>query len=196
MNFKVLSVAALLISTVCFSAGSAAEKMPESPKHKEFRIEKDLNDIFERGINVAAFKLDKKEDIRPFAIIKKNDGTVGVFELDANKIKEGMSVNQMSYGVRRYLTELAIAKQIQASVLVMYAMVKPEGEEVRQGISFEIEHIDGVSMMRFMPVSKVEGEEGKLVVHTELITSTIKPATVFTEMVKAIAATQAKKAES
>ncbi len=193
MNFKVLSVAALLISTVCFSVSTIAEKMPESPKHKEFRIEKDLNDIFERGINVAAFKLDKKEDIRPFAIIKKNDGTVGVFELDGNKIKEGMSVNQMSYGVRRYLTELAIAKQIQASVLVMYAMVKPEGEEARQGISFEIEHIDGVSMMRFMPVSKVEGEEGKLVIHTESITSTIKPATVFTEMVKAIAATQAKK---
>jgi len=195
MNFKVLSVAALLVSSLCFSAVSIAEKMPESSKYKEARIEKDLNDIFERGLNVAAFKLDKKENVRPFAVIKKNDGSVGVFELDAYKIKKGMSVNQMSYSVRRYLTELAIAKQIQASVLVMYAVVRPKGEDARQGISFEIEHIDGVSMMRFLPVSQAEGGAGKLIIHTESITSTIKPATVFTDMVRALAANQAKKPE-
>ncbi len=193
MNFKVLSVAALVVSSLCFSAGSVAEKMPESSKHKEVRIEKDLNDIFERGLRLAAYKLDNKEDIRPFAVIKKNDGKVGVFELDAKQVNEKMSINKMSFSVRRYLTELAIAKQIQASVLVMYATVKPKGEEARQGLNFEIEHLDGVSMMRFIPVSPAKSEGDKLIIHTELISSAIKPATVFTEMVKAIAATQAKK---
>jgi len=193
MNFKVLSVAAVLIGSVCFSGASVAEEMPENPKYKEARIEKDLNDIFERGLRLAAYKLDNKEDIRPFAVIKKNNGKVGVFELDANQVSEKMSINKMSFSVRRYLTELAIAKQIQASVLVMYATVEPKGEKARQGLSFEIEHLDGVSMMRFVPISPAEDENSKLIIHTELISAAIKPATVFTEMVKAIAATQAKK---
>ncbi len=192
MNFKVLSVAALVISTVCFTAVSTAEKMPESAKHKESRIEGDLNNLFKRGLDTAALKLDRNEDVQPFAIIKRFDGSLGVFELDKTPKNEKMSVNKKALSVRRYLTEMAIASQLQASILVMYAVIKPEGEKAQQGLTFEMEHIDGVSLLRFLPVSDHRGKndenDNKLVLHTESLSDTIKPVTVFTEMVKALQA--------
>ncbi len=196
MNFKVLSVATLLISTACFSVGSVAEKMPESPKHKETRIENDLNNLFKRGLDTAAVKLDRNEDIRPFAIIKKLDGKLGVFELDDTPKNASLSVNQMALSVRRYLTELAIASQIEASVLVMYAVIRPKGGKARQGLTFEMEHIEGVSIIRFLPITDHRNDENsetnKLVLHTEDLTDNLKPASVFTEMVKALQANMQK----
>jgi F420-0:gamma-glutamyl ligase len=190
MNFKVLTIATLLLSTVCFSVGSVAEKMPESDKFKEQRIENDLNDLFTRGMNAAALILGKKEDLHPFAIIKKYDGTLGMFELDNSEKTKGLSVNQKALSIRRYLTELAIAKQIEATVLVMYAVIQPKGKEPRQGITFEMEHIEGISFMRFLPTSNYVDEKdasnNKLVLNTEAISDVAKPVTVFTNMVKAI----------
>jgi len=190
MNFKVLSVAALVISTVCFSVTSSAEKMPESSKHREVRIETDLNNLFTRGMNAAALKLGKKEDLHPFAIIKKYDGSLGTFELENSEKTKDFTVNQKALSIRRYLTELAIAKQIEAAVIVMYAVIRPKGEEPRQGITFEMEHIEGISFMRFLPTSNYVDEKdasnNKLVLHTEAISDVAKPVTVFTEMVKAI----------
>ena len=169
-----------------------AEEMPISPKQKEIRIENDLNDIFKRGLDVAAFKMNNKDDVRPFAVIKKMDGSVGVFELDVSPETKDLSVNQMTFSVRRYLTELAVAKQIKASVLVMHAMVHQEGKGNTQGLSFEIEHIEGVSILRFLPITEYKHEsdvaKNKTVLHTEAMTATVKPNTVFTDMVKALAA--------
>ena len=194
MNFKSLKV---VLITLAFglTAQAFAEKMPESPKQKEVRLENDLNDIFKRGLDVAAYKLNEKQDIRPFAIIKKVDGRIGLFELDITPETEKMSVNQMTFSVRRYLTELAIAKQIKASALVMHATVQQKGKGSTQGLSFEIEHLEGVSLLRFLPITKHTDKDGpakgKTVLHTEAMTATIKPVTVFTEMVKAIAANKA-----
>ncbi len=183
MNFKVLSVAALLISTVCFSGASVAEEMPESPKQKELRIEKDVNELFQRGVRMAATELDVRKEVKPFAVIKKRDGTYGVFGTGNTEKNAKLSVDDQTASIRKYLIELVVADQIDASMQVMYATVKQDGKPPRQGLMFEIEHINGVSLLRFLPISKIKDEQGKesgkLLFELEALSTTVKPKTVF-----------------
>ncbi len=186
MNFKVLSVTALLVSSLCFSAVSAAEEMPkkpETPKQKELRVEADMNHLFNKSMKMAAGKLGKKMELRPFAIIKKTNGEFAVFGASDTKGNEKMGINAQNASIRKYLIDLVAANQIQASIQVMYATVVPKGEKPRQGLTFEMEHIEGVSLLRFLPVSKIktkEGEDsGKLLFEIEAVSTTVKPITVF-----------------
>ena len=192
MKFKAVKIISLLVAVLGASQMTLAEQMPESPKQKEIRIENDLNNLFKRGLDTAALQLNEKREVEPFAIIKRKDGKLGVFSLDKTEKNNSLSINQKAFSIRRYLSELAIAQEISASVLVMFATVKEPNKKARQGLSFEIEHIDGVSMLRFLPVSDYIDEKdpanNKLVLETESLSSTIKPAVVFTDMVKAIVA--------
>lgn len=192
MKFKAVKIISLLVAVLGASQMTLAEQMPESPKQKEIRIENDLNNLFKRGLDTAALQLNEKREVEPFAIIKRKDGKLGVFSLDKTEKNKSLSINQKAFSIRRYLSELAIAQEISASVLVMFATVKEPNKKARQGLSFEIEHIDGISMLRFLPVSDYIDEKdaanNKLVLETESLSSTIKPAVVFTDMVKAIVA--------
>lgn len=185
MKFKAVKIIGLLVAVLGASQMTLAEEMPESPRQKEARIEKGVNVLFERAVKGAALKLNNKENIYPYAIILKKDGRLGFFELDLTTTKKQLSVTDMALSVRRYLSELAVADQIDASVLIMYATVQAKGEKPAQGLTFEIEHTDGVSLMRFLPVTE-DKENEKLILHTESMTTSIKPVTVFTDMVKAI----------
>jgi hypothetical protein len=187
MNIKFIKTLLISLPLLFATAIASADVIPESPMQKEKRLEQDVNDVFMRALKGAAYKLGQGEDVHPFAIIKKRDGSIGMFELDVKKNEKKLTVNQMAINVRRYLTELAIADQIVGSTLVMYATIQPKGEEARQGLTFEIEHIDGVSLMRFIPITD-PGEGKDLIVHTEAVSTAGKPATVFTDMVRAVVA--------
>ncbi len=181
MNFKVLSVAALLVSSLCFSVGSVAEKMVESPQHKEQRIEGDLTFLFKEALKASALEMDKDQEMAPFAMVKKSDGTLGFFAPTENN--KGKSVNQQIASIRKMLMDLASTRQIEASVQAMYATVSNGSGDSNQGLVFEIEHRDGVSIMRFIPVSEIlddKGEKtGKLLFEIEKLSTGSKPQTVF-----------------
>ncbi len=181
MNFKVLSVAALLISTVCFSASSVAEKMPESPKQIKERIETNLTSLFTDAVKAAAVELDKDHEMAPFTILMKKDGTFGFLSLSDKN--DGMSVDQQVASIRALLIDMASTRQIDATVQVMYANVSNKSGDSSQGLVFEIEHREGVSMMRFIPVSEIKDESGKktgrLVFEMEKLSTGSKPQTVF-----------------
>ncbi len=183
MNFKVLSVATLMISSLCFSTSSIAEKMPETPKHKSERIKKDVNQIFQHAFRRAATELDAMQQVMPFAVIQKKDGRLGVFRIDDTEKDADLTVDEQAASIRKNLIGLVVADQIDASLQVMYAAVQQEGKTPRQGLIFEIEHIDGVSLLRFLPISKIRddkgAETGKLLFDMESLTTTIKPKTVF-----------------
>jgi len=181
MNFKVLSVAALLVSSLCFSTVSVAEKMPESPKQKESRIEGDLNKLFKEALKASAVELDGDHEMSPFALVKKKDGSLGFFApSDKN---ENLSTDQQVASIRRMLIDLAATRQINASVQVMYATVSDGKDNKNQGLVFEIEHRAGVSIMRFIPVSEIEDEQGKktgdLMFEMEKLSTGSKTQTVF-----------------
>jgi hypothetical protein len=185
MNTKFIKTLLISLPLLFATAIASADVIPESPMQKKERIETDVNDVFMRALKGAAHKLGQRQDVHPFAIIKKRNGTIGMFELNIKDKKMKLSVNQMAANIRRYLTELAIANEIVGSTLVMYATVQPKGEEMRQGLSFEMEHIDGVSLMRFIPLTD-PGEGKDLILHTEAASTAGKPVTVFTEMVRAV----------
>ncbi len=184
MNFKVLSVAALVILSFCFSTVSAAEKTVETPKQQEERIESELNELFLTSMKTAAYRLDKTREVKPFGVIKKTDGTLGVFAAaDSDEALNKMSVSEQSASVRRVLIELAAKKQITSSVMVMYSVVRQKGKDTQQGLMFEIEHADGISLMRFLPLTEKENsldkESKRMVLELKALTTTVKPATVF-----------------
>ncbi len=184
MNFKTLSIATLLISTVCFSAASIAEKMPETPQQQEIRLESELNELFLTAMKTSAYRLDKTREVKPFAVIKKTDGTLGVFSATDNKEAVAkMSVAEQSASIRRVLIEFAAKQQITSSVMVMYSVVRQKDKDTQQGLIFEIEHADGISLMRFLPLTEKENpldkENKRMVLELKALTTTVKPATVF-----------------
>jgi len=182
MNFKVLSVAALVISSFCFSAGSVAEEMPESPKQKEKRIETNLTALFKDAVTAAAAELDKDHEMAPFAIVMKKNGTFGFLTIDDKQ--KGTSVNQQVASIRALLIDMASTQQIDATIQVLYADVSSKAsDDSSQGLVFEIEHRDGVSIMRFLPVSEMTDDKGvingKLLFEMAKLSTGSKPQTVF-----------------
>jgi len=183
MNFKVLSVAALVISSFCFSAATVAEKMPENPKHVELVIENTVNALFKSAMMAAAKDLDEDKTMRPFALVKKVDGSLGFFQADDTDKNENYSVMQQAASIRKLLIELALNNQIVSSAQVMYTRAQAKGQKPVQGLSFEMEHIKGLSIVRFMPVTKELDENGawnnKLRFQIESTSTTEKPKVVF-----------------
>ncbi len=184
MNFKAVFVATLLVSSFSFSSAASAEKaletMPESLKQKEERLESDLNALFEVAVKTAAYKLDETKQVPPFGVIKKMDKSIGVFEAKGGKFK---TVEEKSASIRRLLIELAASQQIEASVMVMYSVVKQKGKDTQQGLMFEVEHKEGISIMRFLPITKKEDPtdktKTKLVFELQSLVTNVKPQTVF-----------------
>ncbi len=184
MNFKVLSVAALLVSSLCFSAVATAEKMPESAKYKSDRIEKTLNTMLVEALKAAALEMDKDHKMAPFAFVQKKDGSIGFFTSIDDDAHKDETVDQKIAGVRAMLIDLARTQQINASVQVMYVSVfSGESNKGAQGLAFEVEHREGVSLMQFIPVVEVKDDAGKktgeLLFDMERLSTGSKPQTIF-----------------
>ena len=183
MKFKYLKIAVVLCASNFISQIALSEVMPLSPKQIEIKIEQEIDGLFKRGVMAAAADLNDDMVMHPFAVIKKKDGSIGVFSASDSENNKKLSVSDQNTGIRRRLIELATADQIDASIQAMYATVKKDGEQARQGISFEIEHIRGVSIVRFLPVSEIKDEQGvktgKILFELESLSTSLKPKTIF-----------------
>lgn len=163
MIFK--SLKAVLISTLLIFTSSAvySEVMPQSAKFKAATVNKDMNVLFQEAFKACALEMDNDFEMSPFAMIKKTDGTIGFFIPPAEQKDRVLTVDQQIASVRRLLIDLASTNQIVASVQAQYVSVAQGGKIERQGIVFELEHKQGLSLMRFLPVSEVKDEAGKVV---------------------------------
>ena len=174
---------AVLITLLFFSCEIAfSEVMPENPKYKEARIEKDVNALFKGVIVAAAKDLNDDKQMRPFALVKKLDGTTGLYQSDESEKNKHLTVVQQASAIRNLLTGLADTEQITAYAQAMYAAIKKEDGNTVQGLSVEIEHKDGVSLMRFIPISSinVDGKE-KLDFQLQNVSTAVKPKVVFAQ---------------
>lgn len=179
---KLKSLKAVLIACLVAVANvSFAEEIPESPKQKEARIEGALNMMFMEAIKAAMVELDKDQKVAPYAfVIRSNNGRMGFFtSTDKNS---DMSVVEQSQRIRRMLKDMADTDQIDASIQAMYAAVS-QGDVKSKGILFEIEHREGVSITRFLPMEEVKDESGKAtgkwLLNTDKLKTSIKPKAVF-----------------
>jgi len=183
MNIKSLKVVLMTLALNLTSLSLLAEEMPESSKAKADRIEREVNELYQRGFRTASVKMDKTNQVIPFAVILKKDGKYGVFSTQVKEQEENITVDEQAASIRKHLIELVVADQINAAMQVMYAAVKEEGKPARQGLIFEIEHAEGVSLLRFLPVSKIKDSQGaetdKLLFEMESLSTSAKPQVVF-----------------
>ena len=185
MKFK--SLKAVLISSLLILgsqfvvAEKSLEKIPETKEMKEARIESQLNFMFKEALTAAAAELKKNQKVYPFAFVVKRDGSVGYFS--ATEKSKDLGVNEQAARVRRMLKDMAISGQIDASTFVMYAGVTQNGIK-EQGLMFEIEHREGLSLLRFLPVADSRGESGgELVLATNRIQNTTKKRDIFVDSI-------------
>ena len=190
MKFKAVKIISLLVAVLGASQMTLAEEMPdktETAKQKELRLEAELNHLFKTSMKTAAYRLDKEGQMKPFATILKSDGSTGVFEVTPKEGEKELSVNEQNLSVRKLLIELAATQQIKGSVSAMYSLVREKGKEERQGIVFEIEHVEGVSLLRFIPLTIKENPLDKtkprLVLELKSMSTTVKPAVVFAQSI-------------
>ena len=176
-------IKAVLI-TLLFSSSvnTFAEEIPESPKQKEARIEQDVNALFKAVIVAAAKDLNDDQQMRPFALVKKLDGKTGLYQSDESDKNKHLTVVQQASAIRNMLTGLASTNQIIAYAQGMFANVKTKEGQSVQGLSVEIEHKDGVSLMRFIPIASitVDGEQ-KLDFQLQNVSTAVKPKVVFAQ---------------
>lgn len=175
---------AVLITLLFSSLTVFSEEMPESPRFKELRIENDVNSLFKAVIVASAKDLNDDKLMHPFAIVKKVDGTTGLYQSDESDKNKKLTVVQQASALRNMLSGLAKSEQITAYAQAMYASVKEDNGKTIQGISIEIEHKDGVSIMRFIPVETitVNGEE-KLDFKIKSVSTAVKPKVVFSQSI-------------
>jgi hypothetical protein len=183
ISLPFLFAAAVACADVIPDKSRPLDVMPESPRAKADRIENVMNDLFERGLKMSATELGQNNKVRPFAIIKRKDGKIGVFGADNTEKNAKQEVEVLAASIRRHLIELVLADQIEAAIQVMFATIRQENKEPRQGLVFELEHEEGVSLLRFLPVSKVKDKQGnnteKLLFELETLSTTVKPSVIF-----------------
>ena len=158
--------------------------LSETLEEKKVRVEFALNKLFKEATLTSAKKLDATKKIMPFALVLKQDGTTGVYQAGDTEKNAQLSVVQQVSAIRNALVDLGKTKQIQAYAQVMYAGLQ-QGEKRSQGLSIELEHIEGASLMRFVPVTQLKDESGvltgKLQIELGEISTTVKPKVVFAQ---------------
>ena len=183
MNIKSLKVVLVALALILASQTSLSEEMPVNPKIKAQQVEADLNYLLKESLKAAALEMDKDFEMGPFAFVKKADGTTGFFTpLPDTK----QTVDEQISSIRAMLIDLARTKQILASVQSQYVRIIKDKKVAQQGITFEIEHVDGVSIMKFLPVSEVKDKNNKITslnFQTDKLSTGNKLPVVFTRSI-------------
>jgi hypothetical protein len=189
MKFKSLKV--VLITCIIAIAQTSFAEMPKKEltplEKKGLDLEADINYLFQTALKTAAFRLDKDGQVEPFAVIhRKSDNKIGVFGVDSEQ--KSLSVNDQNATIRNMLTKLAVNNQIKGSISVMFGQVRDkEAGTVSQGLVFEIEHEEGISLIRFIPVyekeNPVDRNKPRLVIELKAQTTNPKPAIVFAKSI-------------
>jgi len=177
--FKIVKVVSIILFISNCSI-SVAQLGTESPKDKEIRVETDINNLFKAVIVSAAKDLNKDQTMRPFAIVKKADGSTGLYQSDESDKNKNLSVVDQASAIRNLLTGLANSDQIIAYAQATYVNIQKDGSQSQQGISVELEHKEGVSIMRFLPVEPVTKDEKKVLdFKINNVSTAKKPTVVF-----------------
>lgn len=136
----------------------AAEKQKTDLKEKITSIQKQLDDLVYQGGNYAYLQLAQKNNMSPFAVgIEKNGRTL---MLEIAKDQENLSVSDKVLKLREMLKLAADSNKIYAGALFVQAQVPHLGKQVN-GVAIEMEHVEGLSVLRFSPF-EINREEQKI----------------------------------
>jgi hypothetical protein len=166
----------------CFLAFSfqvqAAEQVKKDLKINIELVQKQLDDLISQGGRYAYMQLAKSNGIKPFAAAIDNEGNK--IMLEVTKADEAATFSQKILKLREMLKLGADKGDFQAVALFVQAKVPFMGNEV-DGIAIEMEHLKGLSTLRFSPY-EIDRESEKI--NFKQPVDKIKPVVFFKDTVK------------
>ncbi|WP_396587122.1 hypothetical protein [Bermanella sp. R86510] len=141
-----------VIVIILFSMGSMLiQAQPQAPveiKGKLEDIQGQLDSLVERGGRFAYMQLAKKNGLSPFAVAI--DDEQNIIMLEVNKKDQGAPVAHKVLKLREMLKLGADNRGFVAGAMFVQARVPHQGKDV-DGVAVEMEHIAGLSVLRFSP---------------------------------------------
>lgn len=172
----------LLLSSCLFLSFQvqAEEKPQENLAINIEKVQTELDELIAQGGQYAYMQLAKKNGIKPFAAAIDNEGNK--IMLEVMKADEAATFAQKILKLREMLKLGADKGDFQAAALFVQAKVPFKGKEV-DGIAIEMEHLKGLSTLRFAPY-EIDRTHQKI--NFKQPVDKIKPVVFFKDAVKQV----------
>ena len=141
-------------------------------------VQSQLDELIAQGGKYAYMQLAKKNGIKPFAAAIDNEGNK--IMLEVTKADEAATFAQKILKLREMLKLGADKGDFQAAALFVQAKVPYMGADV-DGIAIEMEHLKGLSTLRFSPYD-IDRESKKI--NFKQPVDKIKPVVFFKDAIK------------
>ncbi|MFY0642595.1 MAG: hypothetical protein JXR16_16200 [Bermanella sp.] len=174
---KIFSVL-LLSGFLAFNLQANAAEEEIDMKQQVLNVQKQLDEIVERGGKYAYLQLAQKNSLSPFAVALDEVGTAIMLEVPKSEEKATLSDKVLK--LRETIVIGARNAKFVAAALFVQAQVPHLGKEV-DGVAIEMEHKKGLSVLRFSPY-EVNREAKKISFKKPV--DKVKPVVFFKEAVK------------
>ncbi|MGR6873219.1 hypothetical protein ACU6U9_13125 [Pseudomonas sp. HK3] len=171
-------ISVLLLSTFFVFSLQASEEINEDMKQQVLKVQQELDQLVDQGGKYAYLQLAQKDGLSPFAVAIDEAGTTIMLEVPKSEDKATLSDKILKLREIIYLGGKN-AKFV-AGALFVQAQVPFMGKEV-DGVAIEMEHKNGLSVLRFSPY-EINREEKKISFKRPV--DKIKPVVFFKEAVK------------
>lgn len=162
------------VQFVCASDQSTDKSMQQGIA----AVQKQLDELVVHGGKYAYLQLAKKDGLKPFAVaINKSGDTL---MLEVTKADEEATFAQKIIKLRDMLKLGADKGEFDAVALFVQAKVPFQGKDV-DGIAIEMEHLKGLSALRFSPY---EIDRDKQKINFQQPVDKIKPVVFFKDIKK------------
>ena len=173
MNIKSL-VVATISAVISFTAVAEKEVSAAEQTRVLKMVGQDSNKLLKTGAAYSLESLNKNNKLGPFALILKNDGSVGKLEPLAPFIQKAPIGEKINY-LRGQIKSFAEKGEIKAGALFSRGFGRSADKTQKvSGLIVEAEHRNGPSTVQFVPV---EDKNGSLVAQES--TSQPKPRLFF-----------------
>lgn len=150
MKLLSLSLAVLISLSASFVVAEETNKSDavQPLKAKLEDIQKELDQLVSQGGRYAYVQLAQKDGLSPFAVAVDEQGTTVMLEVPKKEKKA--TIRDKVLKLREMLVLGAKNAKFIAGALFVQAKVPHNGSEVN-GLAVELEHKDGLSVLRFLP---------------------------------------------
>jgi len=170
---KFLQAFLLVFVTAFLSQQVAAKGERVDLKSKVKAVQEELDGLISQGGGYAYLQLSRKTGISPFAVAIQADKSVIMMEVP--KSEKDATIADKVLKLREMLRVGADNEKFVAAALFVQAKVPHLGEEV-DGLAIEMEHKEGLSILRFSPY---EVNKEKKDINFQKPIDKVKPATFF-----------------
>lgn len=155
MKYLVVSVLSASLSLSAFSDTNKDEKTITAEEQVKVlqMVGDDSNKLLKTGASYSLRTLNKEGKLPPFALIMKNDGSLGKLEPLLPYIRNAPIGDKVNY-LRGQIKNLAEKDEIKAGALFSRGFGRTQEKVEVSGLIVESEHRNGPSTVQFIPLEK------------------------------------------